>query len=455
MLIKGLFKQLALAGLLAATTVLAQTPYDEGQKALREQRWMDAAGQFEQVIATDKEQADAAMYWRAYAFYKAGRRKEAERELNRLERKYPQSRWVKEAQMLRIEHQDTEEAIRQVTSDGVVLDEELRLFALAQLMERDPERALPLVLDMLQNAESEKVRQDALFVLAISEVPEARQALADAARESNDPELQLHAIHMLGTMDATEELQSLYSTLQNRASKIAVIEAFSIAGDNAMLKQILNSETDPELRKAAIYGIAMEDSSDSAEFIESIYESATSREEKSTILESLVIMDDAEDLALKILRNEKDPVLQREAIQVLGVMDATTELVGLYGDLDDRESRIAVLEAMAIADNNEALLKILQTEQDPELRAAAITALAVSDGDSAADYLVTLYPDASRREKTAVIESMMIMDNTEGLLSLLKQESDPDLQREMLQILTTMDSEASDEYLFEMLEKNG
>ena len=455
MLIKGLFKQLALAGLLAATTVLAQTPYDEGQKALREQRWMDAAGQFEQVIATDKEQADAAMYWRAYAFYKAGRRKEAERELNRLERKYPQSRWVKEAQMLRIEHQDTEEAIRQVTSDGVVLDEELRLFALAQLMERDPERALPLVLDMLQNAESEKVRQDALFVLAISEVPEARQALADAARESNDPELQLHAIHMLGTMDATEELQSLYSTLQNRASKIAVIEAFSIAGDNAMLKQILNSETDPELRKAAIYGIAMEDSSDSAEFIESIYESATSREEKSTILESLVIMDDAEDLALKILRNEKDPVLQREAIQVLGVMDATTELVGLYGDLDDRESRIAVLEAMAIADNNEALLKILQTEQDPELRAAAITALAVSDGDSAADYLVTLYPDASRREKTAVIESMMIMDNSEGLLSLLKQESDPDLQREMLQILTTMDSEASDEYLFEMLEKNG
>jgi HEAT repeat protein len=455
MLIKGLFKQLALAGLLAATTVLAQTPYDEGQKALREQRWMDAAGQFEQVIATDKEQADAAMYWRAYAFYKAGRRKEAERELNRLERKYPQSRWVKEAQMLRIEHQDTEEAIRQVTSDGVVLDEELRLFALAQLMERDPERALPLVLDMLQNAESEKVRQDALFVLAISEVPEARQALADAARESNDPELQLHAIHMLGTMDATEELQSLYSTLQNRASKIAVIEAFSIAGDNAMLKQILNSETDPELRKAAIYGIAMEDSSDSAEFIESIYESATSREEKSTILESLVIMDDAEDLALKILRKEKDPVLQREAIQVLGVMDATTDLVGLYGDLDDRESRIAVLEAMAIADNNEALLKILQTEQDPELRAAAITALAVSDGDSAADYLVTLYPDASRREKTAVIESMMIMDNSEGLLNLLKQESDPDLQREMLQILTTMDSEASDEYLFEMLEKNG
>jgi len=40
-------------------------------------------------------------------------------------------------------------------------------------------------------------------------------------------------------------------------------------------------------------------------------------------------------------------------------------------------------------------------------------------------------------------------------LSLLKQENDPDLKREMLQILNTMDSEESDEYLFEMLEKNG
>ena len=37
----------------------------------------------------------------------------------------------------------------------------------------------------------------------------------------------------------------------------------------------------------------------------------------------------------------------------------------------------------------------------------------------------------------------------------MKQENDPDLKREMLQILTTMDPEASDEYLFEMLEKNG
>jgi len=455
MKMKNILKKIALAALLATTTVLAQTPYDEGQKALREQQWVEAADQFEQAIKTDKEQADAAMYWRAYAFYKAGRSKEAERELRRLERKYPKSSWVKEAQALRIEHQDPEKSIEQVTGNGSVMDEELRLFALAQLMDRDPERALPLVLDIVRNSDSEQIRQDAIFVLAISEAPEARKALAGMARDSNDPEVQIDAIHILGTMDATDELQSLYASLQDRDTRIAVIEALSIAGESTMLKQVLANETDPELRKAAIFGIAMEDNPESASLLESIYDSSTSIEEKSAILEALVMMDDASGMAVKILRTETDPELQQQAIQVLGIMEATEELGELYASMTDRDSRLAILQAMSISDDSDGLYKILQVEQDEELRSAAIQGLAINGEEKAADYLVAMYPGASREEKTAVIQSMMIMEDTEGLLNLLKQESDPELKREMLQMLTIMDSDASDEYLFELLEKNG
>jgi HEAT repeat protein len=455
MKMKNIMRKIALAALLATTTVLAQTPYDEGQKALREQQWVEAADQFEQAIKTDKEQADAAMYWRAYAFYKAGRSKEAERELRRLERKYPKSSWVKEAQALRIEHQDPEKSIEQVTGNGSVMDEELRLFALAQLMDRDPERALPLVLDLVRNSDSEQIRQDAIFVLAISDAPQARQALAQMARDSNDPEVQIDAIHILGTMDATDELQSLYASLQDRDARIAVIEALSIAGESTILKQVLANETDPELRKAAIYGIAMEDNPESASLLESIYDSSTSTEEKSAILEALVMMDDASGMAVKILRTETDPELQQQAIQVLGIMEATEELGELYASMTGRDSRLAILQAMSISDDSDGLYKILQTEQDAELRSAAIQGLAINGEEKAADYLVTMYPGASREEKTAVIQSMMIMEDTEGLLSLLKQETDPELKREMLQMLTIMDSEESDQYLFEMLEKNG
>jgi HEAT repeat protein len=452
---KHILNKIALATLLATTAVLAQTPYDEGQKALREQNWMEAADQFEQAIKVDKEQADAALYWRAYAFYKAGRGKEAERDLRRLERKYPQSNWVKEAQALRVEHQDPEKSIEQVTGSESGMDEELRLFALAQLMDRAPERALPLVLDLVRNSESEKVRRDAIFVLAVSDAPEARQALADMARDSNNPETQRNAIHLLGTMDATAELQSLYTGLQDRDTKIAVIEALSIAGESTMLKQVLATETDSELRRAAIRGIAMEDSSESASLLESIYDSSDSIEEKSAILEALVMMDEASGLALKILRTETNPELQHQAIQVLGIMDATEELGELYTNMTDRDSRMAILEAMSISDDSEGLFNILQLEQDPELRAAAIQGLAINGEEEAAEYLAAMYPGASREEKTAVIRSMMIMEDTQGLLNLLKQESDPELKREMLQMLTIMDSEESDQYLFEMLEKNG
>ena len=134
MLNRKIFKPLALACLLALSAgAAAQTPYDEGQKALRQQDWLAAAEHFEEAF--DSDLADAAMYWRAHALYKAGRRGDAQRQARMLERRYPDSDWVREAQALQIEHGGSgEESIE---------EDELKLFALHQLMEKDRERALP------------------------------------------------------------------------------------------------------------------------------------------------------------------------------------------------------------------------------------------------------------------------------------------------------------------------
>jgi HEAT repeat protein len=511
---KHAFKKVALAGLLATATLMAQTPYDEGQKALRDQRWTEAAGQFEQAIESDEARADSATYWRAYALYQAGRDREAERELRRLERNYPDSRWIREGQALRLEHQDSERTIEQAASGEIEMDDQLRLFALAQLMERDPQRAMPLVLDLVHNADSQKVRQDALFVLAMSEEPEALRTLAEVAGNRADPDLQVAAIHILGSaatedslpllagiynensarevkeavihaqiagddpqflvtlfesetdpdlrrsiihslgaMGATQQLQTLYATLEERELRVAVIEAYSIAGDSSLMKQVVENETDPEIRRAALFGIAMADDGDAAPYLESRYGSAKSAEEKSNILQALTVMDDARDLAMKVIRTEKDPELQRQAIQLLGILDGAGELEGLYSSLTDKSARKTVLEAMSIADDSAGLIRVLGQERDEELRVAAISYLGVADGDAARDYLASLYSGGSREEKSAVIQSMMIMDDSAGLIELLKQEGDPDLKRQMLQMLTLMDSEETDEYLFEKLEE--
>lgn len=515
---RNYLRTLMLTAVLVAATALAQTPYDEGQKALREQNWVVAADYFKRAAREDKETADASMYWRAHALYKAGRKKEAERQLSTLERKYPDSRWVKEALVLQIEHDSAPELADVVDESGI--DEDLRMFALAQLMDRDPERALPLVLDMLKSTGSEDTRNDTLFMLGMSDDPRAQEAIAQIARDSKDPELQANAIHMLGIsssepsidllaelykesdnikvkqavihaymigdesgelveilsgllkteespelqrdiirtlglMDATDELRSIYPTLEDSETKAAVLEAYFLAGDTQILRQVLETETDPALRKAAIHGIAMEDDEGAAALLESVYDNATTIEEKKVILESLAMMDDAQDLALKIVRTETDVELQREAIHMLGIMEATEEMGALYANIKQLELRKLILESMMIADDIDGLQKVLQSEKNEELRAQAIQMLAVSDDENAAEYLVGLYPRASRSEKKAVIQSMMIMDNAGGLIELLKTETDPELKREMLQMLTIMDSEESDQYLFEMLEKKG
>jgi len=197
MLMNKILKQTILASALLTASVMAQTPYDEGQKALREQHWIEATEQFKRAIKSDKANADAAMYWRAHALYKANRSNEAERQIRSLEKKYPESRWLKEAQVLQVERQGAD-SIAASTGSNSGMDEELRIFALSRLMDSDPERALPLVMETLQNTDSESVRNDALFVLGMSDDPAARQVIAEFARDSENPEIQTDAIYMLG-----------------------------------------------------------------------------------------------------------------------------------------------------------------------------------------------------------------------------------------------------------------
>ena len=69
MLMNKVLKQTILASVLLAATVMAQTPYDEGQKALREQSWTIAAKQFKKAIkSTAKLSAAVALNRFFWAF---------------------------------------------------------------------------------------------------------------------------------------------------------------------------------------------------------------------------------------------------------------------------------------------------------------------------------------------------------------------------------------------------
>jgi HEAT repeat protein len=416
----------------------------------------------------EAEESDvaAAMYWRAYALYKAGHRGDAARQINQLEREHAASRWLNEARALQIEHQGS--------IDDASEEDELRLFALSHLLERDFNRALPLVLEILNNTHSNSVRQDALFVLGMSDHPDAQKAIADAVSNSDDPDLQaqnasrdvkqavMHAyfnaemvdelqgllkietdpgllrdiIHALGALEATDEIKKVYADLTNVETRRAAIEAFAISGNTSMLKDILATETDPEIRRTAIQGIAINDDGESAELIRSLYDESSDIEEKRMLMESLLIMDDAEGLATEIIETELDPELLELAIHALTMVGSTEK----------------VLEAMAIVGDQEGVRRVLETEKDTELKVAAVHALAISGDESTAEILVAYYAGSTRPARTAIIESMMMLDDARGLISLLKLEDDPELRKQMMEVLSVMDSEEANDYMFELLE---
>src|SRR3989454_7864718 len=121
--------------------------YDDGQEALDEGRWEQAEAKFGQLAEMNGPQSDAALYWKSYAQSHAGKRDSALASLAELNRRFPQSRWAKDARALDIEVRQSSGQQLHPEAQG---DDELRLLAIQGLMNSDPERALPLLKKVLE-----------------------------------------------------------------------------------------------------------------------------------------------------------------------------------------------------------------------------------------------------------------------------------------------------------------
>src|SRR4051812_21072623 len=71
--------------------------YKEGQEAMDNSRWSDAAGKFDSVARMNGSRADAALYWKAYSLNKSGRAQEALETIAALRKKSPNSKWAQDA----------------------------------------------------------------------------------------------------------------------------------------------------------------------------------------------------------------------------------------------------------------------------------------------------------------------------------------------------------------------
>src|SRR5256885_7658678 len=77
--------------------------YDDGREALDEDRYERAESSFDQLAQMNGPQTDAALYWKAYAQNRMGKKDTSLATIADLKKRFPQSRWQKDAAALEIE----------------------------------------------------------------------------------------------------------------------------------------------------------------------------------------------------------------------------------------------------------------------------------------------------------------------------------------------------------------
>ncbi len=366
-----------------------QVLYTQGTAALDAARWDQAAQAFSQVAALKGERADAALYWRAYALNKIGRKDAALEALSALKSGYPKSRWLKDGRALELEIRQASGQTPRVTAEAG--DDDLKLMALGGLMNADPARAMPLITQLLSSNPSPKVRDRALFVLAQSGSPEARQALVGMAKNNANPDVQATAVHYLGLFGGQESRQALidiYSSTQNTEVKRSVLQGLMLAGDRARLVEIARKETTPELRREAIQQLGVAGGRD--ELLQ-LYQQERDTKVREAIVNGLFVSG-AVDQMTALATKETDPEIRRSAIQHLGLMGMKTEstLKSLYASAPDEETRKAVLNAFFVQNNAAALVEIARREQDPARKKDVVGMLSLMHSKEAADYMMEL-----------------------------------------------------------------
>ena len=343
---------------------------------------------FRQVSAIKGQYHDASLYWLAYAQNRMGERPAALATLLELGNTYPKSKWAADGKALELE-------IRQSSGQTVrpedVSDEDVKLMAVNALMHTKPERAIPLLEQILSSNQSQRVKDKAMFVLSQSSGARAVEILGRIARDGSKPELQSRALRYLGMRSDDEGrrvLAEVYASTGDRKIKSSVLKSYMISGDSGRL--------------------------------------------------------------LALAKTESDPTLRGDAVKQLGVMGARNELAALYTSERAVEVREQIIKALFLSGAVDKLSEIARTETVTALRLAAIRNLGLVGGAESTRTLLSLYGTDAAVSK-AVIQGLFLQSNAKALIDLARKEKNPAMKKEIVSKLSVMGSDEATEYMLELL----
>jgi HEAT repeats len=363
-----------------------QELYDGGREELDEDKYQQAEQKFNELVKMNGPQTDAALYWRAYAENRQGKRDTALATIAEVKRRYPQSRWKRDAEALEIE-------IRNRVGPPVKVDDasddELFILAFQGLMNSNPEAGIKKAEQILSGPGSPKRKSKVLFVVAQHGSKESLDLLGRIAQGQSNPELQRKAVEQLGIFGGSRAeniLVTVYTNSSDAGVKRAVIQSYMISGNKEKLFQLAKGEKDDRLKRDAIQKLGLTGGTSE---LQQLYQADASTEARLEILQAFFLAGDSEKM-VQAAQGEKDPGLRRAAIRNLGLMGKSDVLQSIYAKETDRSLKEEVLNAYFIGGNAHALVAAAKSEKDPELRKRAVEKLSLMNSKEGSEYLMEL-----------------------------------------------------------------
>ena len=419
----------------------------QGRDLISEEEWAKAAETLRGFLTQyprDRE-ADAALYWYAYALGKQNRAPDAVKMLRQLLVAHPRSNWADDAQAL-LAQLDPKAAQTMIDTQNC----ELKIVALQSLFENSPERAMEYVRQVLASNDTPRcrIKEAALSLLANHGGAQAAPVLLEIARNQQaDPKLRRTAIHWLGEeggASAFDELARLYDAERDAQIKEQLLHAFSDTKDprgHAKLLQIARSSTEPiKVRRTAIHWLGEREQSAYDDLLQ-IYNADQNLEIRRQLVHAFSDMKDPRALQklLEIARGTSNDTveLRRTAIHFLADKDNEAhidELMRIFETDASVEIKRQVLHAFGDMKSPRARAKVAEVARGrnfpPELRRAAIHLFVDNKDDpQSVDLVISLYDSEQSVEiKRALLHSLGESKQKSALRKLMtiaRNQSEP------------------------------
>jgi HEAT repeat protein len=422
--------------------------FREGRDLIADREWEDAAKKFGEYI--DKypkgKDVDAALYWLSYALVKEKKFDEADHIIERLLSQFPNSRWKRDAEALRLQR-----PTRQTPDNLESYDDETKAIVLQSLFQGNPEQGALQAAEVLRNPNASRhLKETAISLLGQHGAAQNKDLLIDIVRNNTDPQLRKTAIFWLSQTDDESVLDLLKQFATSSDDELSKAAVFGITQHrsprvDAILAEMARSGASRRQREEAIFWISQRDSASNDDLLIQIFESDKDPQIRKRVIFALTQRhsEAARAKLFEIARSAADKASREEAIFWVGQRgddQAADELIRLLDNERDTEVRKKVVFSLSQMNNQISrakLMDVVRSSDDAELRGETVFWIAQTGGDQTVDFLIQLYDaEKSVQVKKKIIFALTQTKNKKAalrkLMAIGKSDPSPEARKEAI-----------------------